>query len=296
MSDPAQALKDFQPANSFFVGIDSDGCVFDSMEIKHKECFAPMFIKHFGLQPASKYAREVWEFVNLYSKTRGCNRFHAVTRALDLMRERPETVARGVEVPTFPALSEWMDRETKLGNATLYAEIEGGNGALIPIREWSDAVNTQVADIVTGVPPFPQVRDSLERMQPHADCMVISQTPSAALEREWAEHDLDGFVELIAGQELGTKTQHLKLATGGKYEPQHVLMIGDAPGDHQAASANGALFYPIIPGSEEVSWKRLHDEALERFFDGAFSGDYQKDLLDNFEASLPEIPPWDSNW
>ena len=72
-------------------------------------------------------------------------------------------------------------------------------------------------------------------------------------------------------------------------------MIGDAPGDHQAASANGALFYPIIPGSEEVSWKRLHGEALERFFDGAFSGDYQKDLLDNFEASLPEIPPWDSN-
>ena len=71
MSDPSQVLKDLKPAKEFFIGIDSDGCVFDTMEIKHKECFAPMFIKHFDLQAVSKYAREVWEFVNLYSKTRG---------------------------------------------------------------------------------------------------------------------------------------------------------------------------------------------------------------------------------
>ena len=61
MSDPAQVLRDFKPSKEFFIGIDSDGCIFDSMEIKHKECFAPMFIKNFHLQPVSKYAREVWE-------------------------------------------------------------------------------------------------------------------------------------------------------------------------------------------------------------------------------------------
>ena len=81
MSDPSQILKDFKPTKEFFVGIDSDGCIFDSMEIKHKECFAPMFIKHFTLQAVSRYAREVWEFVNLYSKTRGANRFPALVRA-----------------------------------------------------------------------------------------------------------------------------------------------------------------------------------------------------------------------
>ena len=74
MNDSANVLRKFKPTQEFFIGIDSDGCVFDSMEIKHKECFAPMFIKHFSLQAVSKYAREVWEFVNLYSKTRGCNR------------------------------------------------------------------------------------------------------------------------------------------------------------------------------------------------------------------------------
>src|SRR5277367_4570027 len=98
-ADPAQALRDFEPRKKFFVGIDSDGCVFDTMEIKHKECFAPMFIKHFHLQAASRYARETWEFVNLYSKSRGCNRFQALLLAFDLLRERSEVKTRGVAVP-----------------------------------------------------------------------------------------------------------------------------------------------------------------------------------------------------
>ena len=33
----AQALAELQPQHRFFVGIDSDGCAFDTMEIKHKE-------------------------------------------------------------------------------------------------------------------------------------------------------------------------------------------------------------------------------------------------------------------
>lgn len=36
-SDPQAALRDFAKAHEFFVGIDSDGCVFDTMEVKHKE-------------------------------------------------------------------------------------------------------------------------------------------------------------------------------------------------------------------------------------------------------------------
>src|ERR1051325_7823322 len=98
MSDPAKVLRDFKPTKEFFIGIDSDGCIFDSMEIKHKECFTPMFIKHFHLQAASKYARETWDFVNLYSKTRGANRFPALSRALKLMAKRKEVLARQVAV------------------------------------------------------------------------------------------------------------------------------------------------------------------------------------------------------
>src|SRR5207237_7332792 len=110
---------DLKSTKEFFIGIDSDGCVFDSMEIKHKECFTPMFIKHFRLQAVSKYARETWEFVNLYSKTRGANRFPALSRALNLLRERAQVKARKVNVPETRALDEWIKRENKLGNATL---------------------------------------------------------------------------------------------------------------------------------------------------------------------------------
>jgi len=292
MSDPAQALKDFRPAKPFFIGIDSDGCVFDSMEIKHKECFTPMFIKHFHLQAVSKYAREVWDFVNLYSKTRGANRFPALVRALHLLRARPQVQARAVQVADTKALDEWMARETKLGNATLAAEVKGGNQGLAQVKVWSDAVNKAIEDIVHGVPPFPLFRESLDRIAQGADAMVISQTPTDALEREWQEHGIRPGVKIIAGQEMGTKTEHLKFAAKDKYAPEKILMIGDAPGDHKAAKSNGALFYPIVPGNEEHSWQRFHSEALDRFFKGTYAGAYEAGLLKEFDASLPENPPW----
>lgn len=292
MSDPIQILKDFQPTSEFFIGIDSDGCIFDSMEIKHKECFTPMFIKHFHLQAVSKYARECWDFVNLYSKTRGANRFPALVRAVKLLGERPPVKARGVKMPELKALEDWIARESKLGNATLNAEVKNGNTGLAQVKVWSDAVNAAVADIVHGVPPFPLVRECLQQLSAKADAMCISQTPVEALQREWAEHRIDPFVKVIAGQEMGTKTEHIKYAAAGKYAPEKILMIGDAPGDFNAAKKNGALFFPIVPGGEEDSWKRLHDEALERFFAGTYAGAYEAALVKEFDASLPEQPNW----
>ena len=294
LSDPEQALQDFIPTKKFFIGIDSDGCVFDSMEIKHQECFAPMFIKHFGLQSVSKYAREVWIFVNLYSKTRGCNRFHALILALEMLSNREDVKSRGAVIPSYPALNAWVENENKLGNTALDAEVARGNDLLIPVQSWSNAVNTSVKDIVHGVPPFPLVRDILVEANSLADCFVISQTPTEALEREWSENNLREFVRLIAGQEMGTKTEHLSLAAKDKYEPDKILMIGDAPGDYKAAKANKALFFPIIPGCEEASWEQLHNEGLAKFFSGKYSGDYQKTLLNEFEASLPERPNWNN--
>jgi hypothetical protein len=63
--EAARPLADLAPRHEFFVGIDSDSCAFDTIEIKHKECFIPAIIKHWGLQPVSKYAREAAEFDRL---------------------------------------------------------------------------------------------------------------------------------------------------------------------------------------------------------------------------------------
>ena len=69
-------------------------------------------------------------------------------------------------------------------------------------------------------------------------------------------------------------------------------MIGDAPGDFKAAQHNNCLFYPILPDQEDKSWKRFFDEGIDKFLNGSFAGDYQQELLDEFVASLPELPPW----
>lgn len=293
MPPSLEQLKTFNPARDFFVGIDSDGCVFDTMEIKHKECFCPRYIEHFGLQAVSRYAREVWEFVNLYSRTRGTNRFKALARALALLAAREAVQQRRARVPEFPGLTEWIRRETKLGEPALAAEVAARpDPDLERILAWSRAVNRTVAEMVHDVPPFPGVRESLDTLRENADLMVVSQTPTEALEREWREHGLDGWVRFIAGQELGTKAEHLAFATNNRYAPGHVLMIGDAPGDYEAARVNGALFYPIVPGQEDASWKRFHDEALRRFLAGAYAGDYQAARIRDFDKHLPENPPW----
>ncbi len=293
MSDPRESVKAFTPSKPFFIGIDSDGCVFDSMEIKHKECFIPNIIKHWRLQSVSKYAREAAEFVNLYSKDRGINRWPALIKVFDFLRERPEVQARGAEIPKAQAIRDFIDSGLPLGNESLKRLLEQtGDDVLQQGLRWSLAVNDSIADMVENVPPFPYVRESLTRLADHADMLVVSQTPVEALQREWEEHGIDSFVHMICGQEMGTKTEHLEYATAGKIDSSKVLMIGDAPGDLKAARANKSRFYPINPGHEEASWERFHDEAIDRLLAGTYDDAYETSLVDEFQAYLPEEPPW----
>ncbi len=294
--DAAQPLAELTPRHEFFVGIDSDGCAFDTMEVKHKECFIPEIIKVWGLQPVSKYAREAAEFVNLYSKWRGINRWPALTMVFDLLAERPEVQAREVEIPPAPRLREFINDDNYPKSNDGLAAYMGAHPdpELDRAMAWTTGVNDAVADMVHGVPPFPWVRESLAALADTADLIVISATPVEALTREWHEHDIARHVRVIAGQEMGKKALHLELAAAGKYPADRILMIGDAPGDMKAARANGALFFPVNPGHEEASWRRFHDEAMQRFFDGTYRGDYESALIAEFETLLPETPPWKS--
>ena len=284
-------MLDVTPKHEYLIGIDSDGCVFDTMELKHKECFIPEFIKHYKLQGVSKLARETWEFVNLYSRSRGINRFPALLETLRRLQHRPEVLRRGVRVEIPQGLAEWVESETRLGNPALAAAVERtSNADLQQALTWSKAVNRSIEEMVHGAGPFPLVRECLEKMRERADLLVVSATPGEALCREWEEHDLSKYVHSICGQELGTKKEMLGLAN--KYGADRALMVGDAPGDYAAAKANQALFFPINPGREETSWKRLYDEGIERFVSGSFAGPYQQNLLDEFESCLPVEPPW----
>ncbi len=157
--------------------------------------------------------------------------------------------------------------------------------------EWSKAVNKTVHDIVHNLPPFPKVRECLAKLRERADILVVSATPQEALDREWAEHSIDKYVAFIAGQEMGSKTEHLSLAAKGKYPSENILMVGDAPGDFKAARDVSALFYPVNPGDEEASWERFHDEAIDKFFGKQYGGAYESKLLTEFDRLLPKDFP-----
>ncbi len=292
-ADPQAPLREMPKTHDFLVGIDSDGCAFDTMEIKQKECFIPNTCKHWGLQPVAKYARAAAEFVNLYSKWRGVNRFPALVKVFDLLLDWPEAMARNPNIPEAKGLRKWVEEESKLGNPALKEAVEKtGDPDLTQALAWSEAVNATVAEVVHGVPLFPFVRESLGKVQGKADAIVVSATPCEALNREWDEHDAAKYVAVIAGQEMGKKAEHLALASNGQYEPDHILMVGDAPGDMRAARANDALFFPVNPGHEEESWERFYKEALDRFLAGEYAGDYEAGVIAEFEKLLPETPPW----
>jgi phosphoglycolate phosphatase-like HAD superfamily hydrolase len=291
--DPQNTLRNLKPTKEFFIGIDSDGCVFDTMEIKQKECFCPNFIKFFEMQKVSKYAREAWEFVNLYSKSRGTNRFPALIETIRLLGDRKEVKMRNANMPDMSPLMEWVRTETKLGNPALEVYAVVANDPIIDLTlRWSKKVNSDIAEMVHDVPPFPFVRESLEKLTKIADSIVVSQTPVEALIREWKENKIDSLVNFIAGQEYGTKTEHITLAAKGKYPDNRILMVGDAPGDFQAAKKNSVLFFPVNPGHEEYSWERFFAEALGKFFNGTYTGEYEAELIREFESYLPENPPW----
>lgn len=297
--DPARPLKQFKPKKKFFVGIDSDGCAFDTMGIKQRECFCPWMISYFGLQPVAQAVRQCKEFADLFSKTRGGNRHKTAKRIIaELLPSHPMVKARNFKVPQYPHYFAWVDDpKSLLSNDGLKQAIakttdDKAKAELELALAWSERVNWAIKEIVKAMPPFPYVRESLEKIQPLADIIVVSATPSEALIREWQENNVAKYVDIIAGQEMGTKAQHLEYAAKGKYEKNHILMVGDAIGDLKAAKANDALFYPVNPGNEIESWKRFHDEAFDRFIKGQYAGKYEEKLIAEFDTYLPEKPPW----
>ncbi|MGV9188754.1 HAD family hydrolase [Arcanobacterium canis] len=286
-------LAQFTPQRDFFIGIDSDGCAIDQMTIKHYECFAPAYIKAFDLQPISTIARETALFVNLFSQTRGINRWASIDRFFDLLKKRPEVIESGIQLPVGEDLKQFLSSGMPLSESGITTWLAQHPSAEIEqCIKWGKIVNELVAWMVHNTQPFPGVRNALEAMCENADTMVVSAASLDMLHHEWDEHDLAKYVQVIAGQEWGTKSQHIDLFAKGRYRDDHILLIGDAPGDGKTAAEQGILWYPILPGDEARSWERFTREALPRFFAEEYAGEYQLSLIEEYSSLLPSTVPW----
>jgi len=284
------AATGFEPPprlHDTLVGIDSDGCVFDSMGIKQRNHFVPFIVRWWGLEAIAPRVRRHIERINLFSATRGGNRFPNLILLFEALARDPAVRASGIALPDLTALRRYCASGQPLGNATLEREAARvQDPELFRVLDWSRALSHDIDTRMEPVAPFVWARRSLERMAQASDVVVISQTPEAALRREWQQHGLDRLVPCLAGQEQGSKAEQLRRAAGGRYAPARILMIGDALGDQLAAEACGALFYPILPGLEEDAWRRFHDEAYDRFLAGTFAGAYAEGQRQRFHAIL----------
>jgi len=275
----------------YLVCIDADGCLLDNMELKHKECFCPALINVWNLQSVSRYARQEWERVNLYSRSRGTNRFHAVVEALERIYAREEVKAQGLVMPDLTDLKAWKKETPELSARALkeYAENHPElSGTLKQAAEWSAEVDANIKKIVRGIKPFVNVIDTLEKLNEFADVVVVSATPTEALERELTNCGVIQYFKKVFGQDAGTKAVCIAKMMAEGYDKDKAMKVGDANGDILAAKENDILFYPIIPSKETESWKNLHDTYADMFREGKYKGEAMESKVKEFLDNLPE--------
>ena len=98
----ANALTDFIRKRDFLVCMDSDGCVMDTVRIKHCSVFCPELIRVFGLEAHTDFITTAWEEINLNSITRGISRFESAVLIFDRLKNR------GIDVPGSEDIAAWV--------------------------------------------------------------------------------------------------------------------------------------------------------------------------------------------
>ena len=268
------ALDDYKRNHSFAVCVDSDGCAMDTMNIKHIRCFGPCMVAEWGLEAWRDEILTRWNEINLYSGTRGINRFKGLAMALG------EINARYTPIDGIEDLRAWTDTAAELSNDAV-----GKEAARHPIfgkaLAWSQAVNRSIEALPREeVKPFAGVKEALAAAHERADVIVVSSANPEAVRDEWRRFGLLEHVDLLCTQEMGSKAYCISRLKEKGYGA--ILMCGDAPGDEAAAVQNGVLYFPILVNREAESWKQFTEEALSRFLEGSYAGAYQEDQRRRF--------------
>ncbi|GAA0798099.1 HAD family hydrolase [Faecalicatena orotica] len=278
MSNP---FSDFSKKKEYLVCIDSDGCAIDSMDIKHIRCFGPCMITEWGLDAHREEILKRWNQVNLYSMTRGINRFKGLAAALE---EADRLYAKIEDVQTFV---KWTEDSDELSNAALEQAIdETGSICMKKALNWSREVNKAITELPKeDIRPFEHVQDVIRKLHETCDIAIVSSANYEAVKEEWTRFGLLTYVDVLLAQNAGSKKSCIERLLTYGYAKEHVLMTGDAPGDMDAAQSNGVLYYPILVSHESESWEQL-EAAVEKVKNNTFQGEYQAGLIQQFVDNL----------
>lgn len=273
---------EYTKRSDFLVCVDSDGCAMDTMDIKHIRCFGPCMVAEWGLEEWRDAILERWNEINLYTMTRGINRFKGLVMALGEIQEKY------CEIEDLDALEKWVEETPELSNAALEREIAGNdNICLRKALAWSCAVNQSIDRLPEeDKRPFSGVQEALKRAYRDADIAIVSSANLGAVLDEWDLYGLLEYTDVVLAQDAGSKAFCIGELMKRGYAPDHVLMCGDAPGDLEAAEKNDVYYYPILVRHEAESWEEFIKEGIVHFLDGTYGESYQQEKKEQFLKNL----------
>ena len=259
----------FERKHDFLVCVDSDGCVMDTMNCKHFHCFGPCMVAEWGLEEWKDAILDRWNVINLFSMTRGINRFKGLAMALGEIDKQYKPI------PGIEALQHWADTAPALSNDGVIkaAAAAEGDAKLIfkKALSWSKAVNAAIVELDESLKvPYNGAKEGLAAAHQFADVAMVSSANRDAVEEEWGKFGLLAHTDIVLAQDIGSKAACIAEMLKFGYDLDKVVMIGDAPGDCDAAEKNGVHYYPILVNHEKESW----DEAIAVAFAKLQSGDY----------------------
>ena len=259
----------FERKHDFLVCVDSDGCVMDTMNCKHFHCFGPCMVAEWGLEEWKAAILDRWNVINLFSMTRGINRFKGLAMALGEIDKQYKPI------PGIEALQHWADTAPALSNDGVIKAAAAAEGDAKLIFEkalsWSKAVNAAIVALDESLKvPYNGAKEGLAAAHQFADVAMVSSANRDAVEEEWGKFGLLAHTDIVLAQDIGSKAACIAEMLKFGYDLDKVVMIGDAPGDCDAAEKNGVHYYPILVNHEKESW----DEAIAVAFAKLQSGDY----------------------
>lgn len=276
-------LEKFNKQKDFLICIDSDGCAIDTMDIKHIKCFGPCMITEWDLEEWREPILDSWNEVNLYTLTRGINRFKGLAVALTEINDKY------IKIEGLDEFLKWTEETLELSNESLEKEIEKtrNNICIRKALEWSRAVNKSI-DLLSEEEkcPFEGVKEAIIEAKKIADIAIVSSANEKAVLDEWSHNGLLENVDIVLTQNVGSKAYCISKLIEKGYNRRNVLMVGDALGDLKAAESNEVLYYPIMVKKEKESWNRFTREALKKFVDNSYMGEYQEKVINEFKSNL----------
>lgn len=277
----------FKKKHDYLVCVDSDGCVMDTMNCKHFNCFGPCMVAEWGLEEWQDEILARWNVINLFSMTRGINRFKGLALALSEIDKQYKAID-GID-----ALVHWAETAPALSNGALAkaaedAESEDARLVLKKALAWSVAVNAAIVKLDESLKiPFEGALEGLRAAHEFADVAMVSSANRDAVLEEWAKFGLLEHTDIVLAQDVGSKAACIAEMLKFGYDKGKVVMIGDATGDCDAAEKNGVYYYPILVNHEKESWDEAITTGFEKLKNGGFAEygfEKKREFLENLRG------------